>query len=300
MTTKVENFETYRPLLFSIAYRMLGSVMEAEDIVQDTYLRYQATETDQIQSHKAFLSTITTRLCLDYLKSARVQRENYVGPWLPEPLLTQDQGADSSSLSSTPAQVVLQKEMVSMAFLALLDKLSPTERAVFLLREAFDYSYTEIAPIVNKSEANCRQLYSRAKRYLKANRPVFETSPQVQQQVITQFVEALQNGDTESLTGLMTQDVQWLSDGGGKVVAATRPLVGHERVIQFLFGLLRNAPEDFTPEFIETNGTQSLLLRLNGQIDSIMNFLIRDGQICEVRAVRNPDKLRHIVREFDQ
>ncbi|HXV97187.1 MAG TPA: sigma-70 family RNA polymerase sigma factor, partial [Anaerolineae bacterium] len=149
---KSEIFESHRPLLFSIAYRMLGSVMEAEDIVQDAYLRYEATPADSIQSPKAFLSTITTRLCLDHLKSARAQRESYFGPWLPEPLLTTD----------STTSLVNKHEMISMAFLVLLENLSPLERAVFLLREVFDYGYAEIAQIVEKSEANCRQYYHRA------------------------------------------------------------------------------------------------------------------------------------------
>src|SRR5262245_28149088 len=189
-TQKSEIFEIYRSLLFSIAYRMVSSVMEAEDIVQETYLRYQAIPGDNIQSPKAFLSRVTTRLCLDHLKSAKAQRETYVGSWLPEPLLT----------DKTTTTLINDHDMISMAFLVLLENLSPLERAVFLLREVFDYGYTEIAQIVEKSEANCRQYYHRAKQYLVQRRPRFEVVSTDQHKLIAEFLQAVQTGDLETLT----------------------------------------------------------------------------------------------------
>jgi RNA polymerase sigma-70 factor (ECF subfamily) len=279
-----QTFETYRPQLFYTAYRMLGSAMEAEDMVQETYLRFVQANTDTIENPKAYLTTIITRLCLDHLKSAKTQREQYIGPWLPEPLMTEN----------LPAQSVAQKETLTMAFLMLLESLTPVERAVFLLREVFAYDYAEIAQIVNKSEANCRQLYSRAKKHLVANRPQFEPSTAVQQQVITDFMTALNNGDTPQMLSLLAPDVAWWSDGGGKVTAARRPLFGQENVMRFAQGIFRQRPDNMKVELVETNGTPSLLIRFDEQIFGIMNFTIANGQIREVHAVLNPDKLQHL------
>lgn len=281
---KNETFEQYRPLLFSIGYRMLGSVMEAEDMVQETYLRYEATDTSEVQSLKSFLCTITTRLCLDQLKSARMQREEYIGPWLPEPLITEN----------LPLRSVDQKEKISMAFLVLLESLSPVERAVFLLREVFDYGYDEIAQIVDKSEANCRQLYSRAKKYVVDRRPRFDPSLETQQKIVGGFMQALTTGDLNSLEALLAEDVHCWSDGGGKVFAARKPMHGRPLVIRFMQGLMRLAPADSHVELQETNGTLSLMIYTGVQLYGVMNFLVAKGQITEIRSVVNPDKLQHL------
>ena len=288
MTKKIDVFESYRPLLFSIAYRMLGSVMEAEDLVQESYLRYSATDPATIKSAKAFLSTIITRLCLDHLKSAQVQRENYVGPWLPEPLLS----------SEAPEQILHQKESITMAFLVLLETLSPTERAVFLLRDVFEYPYAQIAQILDKKEANCRQLYRRAKGRLRQDRPRFETSPQRQQAIISTAMQALNEGDEAALMTVLAQDIALWSDGGGKVVAAGKPLFGRDIISRFLFGLARLQPEETQFDFAEVNGTESLIIRLEGQIISVMNFICREGKIAEIRSVLNPDKLKHLPKSL--
>jgi RNA polymerase sigma-70 factor, ECF subfamily len=205
----METFETYRPLLFAIAYRMLGSAMEAEDIVQETYLRYQRASKDSIRQMKPFLTTILTRLCLDQLKSARAQRENYIGPWLPEPILTDD-GA-----LITPNK----DDSISMAFLVLLENLSPPERAVFLLREVFDYDYPEIAQIIGKEEAACRQLFHRAKKHITEHRPRYKSSPEAHQQITLRFMQAITEGDVNGLVSLLADEVALWSDGGGKVGA---------------------------------------------------------------------------------
>lgn len=280
-----EIFEDNRTYLLGLAYRMVGSVMEAEDIVQDAYLRFQAVAPEtEIDSPRAYLTTVTTRLCLDHLKSARVQREEYVGPWLPEPLLTAD----------APSELVLQRESVSMAFLAMLERLSPVERAVFLLREVFDYGYRDIASIVEKSESNCRQLLSRARKYL-ANRDIrFETDTDKQQRLIHAFLTAIDQQDMEALTSLLAADIRWESDGGGKVIAATKPLEGQDKVIRFALGIAKKRPESLSFEFIETNGTQSILLRVDGNSYGIWNFTIERDRITNIWATLNPDKLRHL------
>lgn len=284
MDSRLQTFEEQRPLLFSIAYRMLGSVMEAEDAVQESYLRYMATDSATIQSPKAFLSTIVTRLCLDQLKSARHKREEYFGPWLPEPVLTAD----------APDELLARHESISMAFLLLLETLSPVERAVFLLREVFDYEYGAIAEVVGKSEANCRQLYSRAKKHLQHGRPRFTPSPQEQQQLVTQLFGALQQGDADTFAALLAEDVELHSDGGGKAAAATHPLYGRQIVMRFLLGLYHKRSPDTTVEFSEANGAPALFVRIAGRLDNVMSFAIGGSGIEAIHIVRNPEKLRHL------
>ncbi|MCB0154488.1 MAG: RNA polymerase sigma-70 factor [Anaerolineae bacterium] len=289
MPSSTENhfniFEAHRPLLFSIAYRMLGSVMEAEDIVQETFLRFSGSALDTIESPKAFLSTITTRLCLDHLKSAKVSREAYIGPWLPEPLPTGD-----------PATNPLEKyDMISMAALVLLENLSPLERAVFLLREVFDYGYGEIAAIVEKSEVNCRQVYHRAKQYLHQHRPRFEVSSADQHRLVNSFMQAVQGGEVESLTSLLAEDVTLWSDGGGKASAARRPVVGPAQVARLLLVSYRKRPPNLQIELVEVNGALSILYRLESQVVGLLNLAGNETGITDIWAVWNPDKLRHLA-----
>jgi len=283
-------FEDYRPLLFSIAYRMLGSAMEAEDMVQETWLRYQAAPPETIESPKAFLTTIITRLCLDHLKSARVQRETYIGPWLPEPVLT---GGDGASLSS-PATQFGEHESISMAFLVLLESLTPVERAVFLLREVFEYDYAEIARIVDRKEAACRQLFSRARKHIADHRPRFEPSPEAHEKIVAEFLQTVEAGDMDGLMTVLAEDVTWWSDGGGKVRSATRPIHGREAVLKFIAGLRRQAPPNTTSEPIEINGQAAILLRIAGEVYGVFTFETDGQRITAVRAVTNPDKLLHV------
>lgn len=280
----IKTFEMHRPLLFSIAYRMLGSVMEAEDMVQETYLRYVSTPINTIESPKAFLSTIITRLCLDHLKSAKVRREEYIGPWLPEPLRT-----DNAAV--TPIE---KYEMISMAALVLLESLSPLERAVFLLRAVFDYSYTEIAQIVEKSEENCRQSYHRARQHLRQNRPRFKTSPAAQQKLVKRFLQAIQTGDVDSLKTLLANDVTLWSDGGGKAPAARHPLVGKDRIAQLLLVSYRKRPDNSDIELAEINGVLSILFRVENQVVGVMSFDGNDTSITGIWTIWNPDKLQHL------
>ncbi|MBZ0297460.1 MAG: RNA polymerase sigma-70 factor [Anaerolineae bacterium] len=283
----METFESYRPLLFGIAYRMLGSVMEAEDMVQETYLRYEATPPETIRSLKAFLSTIITRLCLDYLKSARAQRETYIGPWLPEPLLTDE-------LAPPPAQAA-QLESISMAFLVLLESLSPLERAVFLLREIFDYDYADIAQILGREEASCRQLFSRARKHVTEQRPRFESSPENHRALLNGFMSAIRAGDLDGLTSLLAEDVVSWSDGGGKIHAATRPIYGRDRVSRFFIGLGKQADNTaITAELAEVNGKTGILVRVDGKPFMVITVETVQNTIREIRVIINPDKLVHL------
>ena len=281
-----DSFETYRRLMFSIAYRMLGSATEAEDIVQEAYLRYQAVAAGQIKSPKAFLSTIVTRLCLNQLQSARVQRETYIGPWLPEPILTEtDERADPK----------LQAEMhdsISFAFLVLLEELTPLERAVFLLREVFDYDYDEIAAILGKDAAACRQTFSRAKKHVAEHRPRFSPAPQAHRRLLGQFMQAIGRGNFDALTAMLADDVTMWADGGGKARgAAIHPLQGREAVTRFLLASTRLMPAGAQAELAAVNGEMAMILRAGGKAFLVVSITAADDQVREIRVVGNPDKL---------
>lgn len=276
-----ELYEQYRHLLFSIAYRMLGSAMEAEDMVQEAFLRYKNTQDKDIQSPKAYLTTIVTRLCLDQLKSAKTQREQYIGTWLPEPIFTEQ------AANPEPEET----ETLSMAFMVLLENLSPVERAVFLLREVFDYDYAAIAKIVNKSEVNCRRYYHLAKQYLVERRPRFEPSSAEQNKLVHQFMQAIVEGDMEALTHTLAQDIIMYADSGGKAPAARIPQRGHQAVTRLLFGVFRQATPDMRYELHDINGSISLVVWQADVLILVMNFEIVDNQITCIRNILNPDKL---------
>ncbi len=284
-----EAFAAYRPLLFSIAYRMLGSVMDAEDMVQDAYLRWQRAGPEQVQEPKAFLTTVITRLCIDHLRSARVQRESYIGPWLPEPLLT--------ALGGGPAEQVAERESLSMAFLVMLERLSPVERAAFLLREVFNHDYGELAEILETSPANARQLVSRARRKLDGLRPDrvrFTAVPEQQMALAGQFAQAVASGDMSRVLRLLAPDIRLVSDGGGKAAAAQRPIEGAEAVANFFLRLARIAPPGSAASFAWVNGAPALLIYEDGLVTTVYVPAIEDGRITTFYALRNPDKLRAI------
>ncbi len=282
----IDSFNEHRSLLFSIAYRMLGSAMDADDMVQETFLRWQKISLDQVESSKAYLTTIITRLCLDHLRSARVKRERYFGPWLPEPLIT---GRAGDAL-----EPVALADSLSMAFLVLLESLTPTERAVFLLREVFDYDYAEIAEIVDKSEANCRQMVRRARQSVTARRPRFEPSVEAQQQLAGQFMETCLNGDMPGLIKLLAEDITLWSDGGGKVVAASQPLHGPDRVARFILGLAKKAPAGFMAQFGWANHQPAVIGYLDQRPVFVMILDIAEGRIQAIRNVVNPEKLQAV------
>jgi RNA polymerase sigma-70 factor, ECF subfamily len=288
-----ESFESYRSYLFAIAYRMLGSAMDAEDMVQETYLRYQTTPPETIRSLKAFLTTILTRLCMDQLQLAHRKREQYIGPWLPEPILTPE--AAEMAEAGDPEKRVDMQESISLAFLILLEQLQPFERAVFLLREVFGYEFAEIASMLGKSEAACRRSFSRAKLHLQQHRPRFPASPDTHRQLLTGFLRATQVGDIEALTGLLAEEVTLWADGGGKARgAATRPVSGRDAVTRFILGTKRFWPEGARVEVEEVNGQASLVIHVGDQAFSVLTIEAEHGRIQTIRILANPEKLARV------
>jgi len=286
----VESFETYRPYLFAIAYRMLGSAMDAEDMVQETYLRYRTTPPETIRSLKAFLTTILTRLCMDQLHLARRKREVYVGPWLPEPILT-----TTTPATEDPAERVEREESISLAFLMLLEQLQPFERAVFLLHEVFEYNFAEIAAMLDKSEAACRRSFSRAKKHLSEHRPRFPASRETHRQLLSGYLQAVEAGETTALMNLLSEDVTLWADGGGKIKqAALRPIRGRDAVARFSLGTKRFWPENSRVELEEVNGQAALIIRTGGQAFSVLTIDVEEGQIQAIRIIANPEKLARI------
>jgi RNA polymerase sigma-70 factor (ECF subfamily) len=283
-------YEELRPLLFSIAYRMVSSVSEAEDIVQEAFLRIHRAEAKgtAIESPKAYLSAVVTRLSIDHLKSARVRREQYVGQWLPEPLLT-DPAPDAAAQIETA-------DSLSMAFLVLLESLTPVERAVFLLREVFDYDYSEIARIVERSQDNCRQLYVRARRHIDEGRPRFEASREQRDKLAERFIAAAQQGDSAALIEMLAADVVVYGDGGGKAPSWPQPIYGRERVAKLMAGTFAQAAGlDAALELTHINGQPGVMFTdPEGRIGAVMSFEIADGVIQTIRGVVNPDKLAHL------
>lgn len=285
----MESFEVLRPKLFGIAYRMLGSVMEAEDVVQDAYLRFQEVDLSKVRSQEAFLRTIVTRLSLDRLKSAQAQRELYFGSWLPEPLLTTD------SLFADPGDQVGTHESISMAFMLLLESLSPDERAVFLLHEVFDYGYDEIGGMLNKSVEACRQLLSRGRKSVIEHRPRFKSSPEAHQHILGQFMQAVQAGELSGLTTLLTEDVIGYGDGGGKGSAITNPVQGREAVARLLLGFGRAMNAHGSLETTQINGYEGICLRDEHQrVIAVLCFEVVPEGIQSLYFVSNPDKLQHL------
>ena len=287
MNTGSDSFDQYRPLLFSIAYRMLGSAMDAEDMVQEAFLGWQEDAPDEVQSPKAYLAAVVTRLSIDHLRLAYVQRETYVGPWLPEPILGGVPAGIGDAISMT--------ETLTIPFLVLLESLSPVERAVFLLHDVFEYEYAEIAHIVDKSEANCRQMVSRARDHIAARRPRFEVSSAQQQELIQQFIETCVNGDMDGLLALLDKDIVEWSDGGGKVTAARNPIFGPAKVARLLLGLFKKAPPGMTIGFLEINGQPGVVTyEPDGRPHNVTFVDIGDRCIRGIYTVVNPDKLTKI------
>ncbi|MCP9619377.1 RNA polymerase sigma-70 factor [Nocardia otitidiscaviarum] len=281
MTTGDEEFAELRPLLFTIAYEILGSAADAEDIVQDSYLRWRDVDAATVAHPRRYLVQTVTRQSLNHLRTVRRRREDYIGSWLPEPIRT---GPDAS------ADTVLA-ESVSMAMLLILETLGPTERAVFVLAEVFGYSQVEIADMVGKSDVTVRQILHRARRHVQARRQRFQlddTAPKV----IGQFLRAAKTGDIAALLDLMAPDVVQISDGGGRVRVASRPIAGAERVAAFCSGLARRQMAAMTAEFGTYNALPAVLFHAEGVLDSILLFEIADGRVTRLYAVRNPEKLR--------
>ena len=285
--TRTAEFEELRPLLFAIAYRLLGSVSEAEDAVQETWLRWEASTT-QPASTKAFLSAVVTRISIDVLRSARRRREEYVGAWFPEPLLT-DPYED-------PQRSAELADSLSMAALLLLERLTPLERAVFVLREVFGFSFPEIASAVGRSEAACRQLAVRARGHMDAGRPRFEADRREREELAGRFFGAFREGDVDGLRELLAADVQMVGDGGGKAPQWTRPIIGAEKVARVLAAIVSPLVRiGGVVEPHEVNGQPGAIIRTrDGQVVNILALDILGGRIQTIRSVINPDKLGHV------
>ncbi|GAB2700560.1 RNA polymerase sigma-70 factor [Kitasatospora kifunensis] len=284
---KVEEFEELRPLLFSIAYRILGSVAEAEDAVQEAWLRFDGSAT-RPTSTKAFLSATVTRISIDVLRSARVRREEYVGPWFPEPLLA-DPYED-------PARSVELADSVSMAALLLLERLSPLERAVFVLREVFGFGFPEIASTVGRTEAACRQLATRSRRHMDAGRPRFEADRSEREELAGRFFDAFREGDVDGLRELLAADVQLVGDGGGKAPLFANVIVGSANVARLLASFVTHFVRiGVRVEPHRVNGQPGAVFRdRDGKVLNILALDVLDGQIQTIRSVMNPDKLGHL------
>jgi RNA polymerase sigma-70 factor (ECF subfamily) len=293
--SSMDEFRELQGLMFSVAYRMTGEVGDAEDIVQEAFLRLERTRREgvEVDSPKAWLSTATTRLAIDHLRSARVRRETYIGPWIPEPLLTDE--------SPGPAEHAEVADSLSQAFLVVLETLTPVERAVFLLREVFGYGYGEIAEAVGKSEENCRQLAGRARRHVEARRARFAADGKRHDELFDRFVAACETGDLDALEGLLAADAVLYSDGGGRATAARRPLYGANRIARMLVRVTRKRKQrhgDLDWVRANVNGQLSRLLRSpDGAVSDVVSVDVADGLVQTVWIVRNPDKLRHLRRD---
>lgn len=282
---RTDTFEEHRDRLQALAYRMLGRIQAAEDMVQDAYLRWRAVAPETVDDPAAYLTTIVTRLCLDELDAAQRERESYTGPWLPEP---------SVEPMDRPDRTAEQADAVSFAVLVLLERLPPRQRAVFVLREALDTPYARIADIMGESEAYCRKLAQRAREEIDAADAESTVSADAQAALVEQFVTAIQNEDAEAVARTLAEDAVVTSDGGGKVTAARRPVESREHITRFLLGVADQAPETLTLHRVRVNGRPGLLATVDGTPQSVWFFHVRDGQIQNAYAVLNPDKLQHL------
>ena len=280
-------FVAHRNLLFTVAYEMLGSAVDAEDVLQETWLRWVKVDLEQVRDQRAYLIRITTRQALNRLRTMKRRRENYVGPWLPEPILTAPDVAEDIELA----------ESLSMAIMLVLESLSPTERAVFVLREAFDVSYDEIAAAVDKTPAAVRQIAHRARQHVDARRPREVVAPSETRAALEMFRRALEGGDLQDFLDVLAPDVVLLSDGGGVKQAALRPITGAERVVRFILGGSRKAEGVLTTDATVINGNPALFLRLDGGIDGVIAMRVDEGRITGLYYVRNPDKLSRVESE---
>ncbi|MFE2428701.1 RNA polymerase sigma-70 factor [Streptomyces sp. NPDC059373] len=291
MDDDAAEFEEHRPRMFGLAYRMLGSASEAEDAVQDAYLRWNGADRSAIARPAAWLTKVTANLCLNRLTSARARRETYVGPWLPEPVLTGEPG---------PLEAAEQRESVSMALLTLMERLAPAERAVFVLREAFGHSHRDIAGILGIGEANSRQLHRRAHQRMAEDRRRFEPTEEHRREMVERFLDAARGGDLAGLESLLAEDVIAWSDGGGKVTSARRPVLGRAKVARFMAGLFRGADPDTVVAVAEVNAAPALLALLAGHVIGVLVPEIDSGGIAAIRTVTNPDKLGYLAAQLRQ
>jgi RNA polymerase sigma-70 factor, ECF subfamily len=279
-------FEEYRHVLSRLAYRMLGSKSDADDVMQEAYMRWTKVSRDSVKSPRAYLHSIVTHLCIDQRKTIDERKQTYIGPWLPEPIV---------EAASTVAQDRVEAaESVSMALLLILESLSPAERAAYLLRRIFDYPYEEISEILGKPEPGCRQLVSRAETRILEKRPRFEADPVKVERLTETFIQACSTGDLEGLVQLLAADAVLYGDGGGKVAAALAPIRGAEHIARFFLGIMRKAPPSLEIRRVRVNGQPGLLAVVQGEIVNLLTFDVVDGRIATCFAVRNPEKLGRV------
>ncbi len=283
MDDEAHAFEAHRTALSGIAYRMLGSAADAEDVVQEAWLRWQTTPHEEVRSARAYLSKVVTRLCLDRLKSANARREVYVGPWLPEPVRT-----------ATEDEPLAIAESISLAFLVLLESLGPVERAVYLLHEVFDYGHAEVAEIVGRDEVACRQILHRARKALAARRPRFAPSKEAHHRMLGAFAAACASGNSAALEGMLAEDITSWGDGGGKAHAARKPVRGPQKVARAWAGIYRTAPPGTAVAVEEINGWPSLVVRVDGRLAAVVSLETDGERIYAIRSVANPDKLARL------
>jgi RNA polymerase sigma-70 factor (ECF subfamily) len=279
-------FEEHRPALARLAYRMLGSLADADDVLQEAYLRWTRVNRDTIESPRAYLSSIVTRLCIDQRQSFEARKQSYIGPWLPEPVVEPGDAGPSERLEAA--------ESVSLAFLLVLETLSPVERAAYLLRRVFDYGYDEISEVLGKSEPNCRQLVSRAEERIHERRPRFDPDPAQAERLTGAFLEACSTGDLNGLVRILATDAVLYSDGGGKVAAALAPIRGADRIARFFLGIMKKTPPGLEVRRVRVNGQPGLVTLLDGQVDHVMTIDVVDGRIAAWFIVSNPDKLARV------
>lgn len=283
----VELFDRHRSLLFGVAYRMLGNAADAEDMLQETFLRWQRLSPVEIESPRAMLVTIITRLCINHLQSARVMREEYFGQWLPEPLLT--------APSENPLLSVEMDESLSLAFLLLLERLTPVERAALLLRDVFDYAYSEISSILGQTETNCRQILRRARQRVKEENRRFEASQEQRAELLRRFSEASGKGDIEGLVALLAKEAVFYSDGGGKAPALPKPIYGARNIARgILEGLRRLVPRNLVRRFVEINGQPGIVSYVDGRPFSVFSLDVSEDLIAAIYVVTNPEKLKRL------
>ena len=287
MDTSTETFERLRPRMMGIAYRMLGSSADAEEVVQDVWLRWHASAHAALDSADAWLVTVTTRIAIDRLRAAKVRRGDYVGTWLPEPLLTPS--------PATPEQILERADDLSVAFLALLERLAPEARAAFLMREVFDAGYDELAGMLGKSEAACRQLVHRAKTQLRDERPRHAVAPEVHRRLLGSFAEASLLGDFSRLKAMLAEDARLVSDGGGKVPSFGKPLLGGQRIAQLYLAVHLRHRGRLRVELAQVNGEWGLLRFVDGALESVQTFETDGARITRIHAQRNPDKLARLA-----
>jgi RNA polymerase sigma-70 factor, ECF subfamily len=286
-SVRLATFDQHRSLLFSVAYRMLGTVADAEDMLQETFIRWQQADEEEIRSPRAFLTTIISRLCINHLQSARVRREEYVGQWLPEPIVT-DPAKD-------PLSIIRVDESLSMAFLILMERLTPVERAVFLLREVFEYEYAEIAAILGQSEVNCRQILRRSRQHVSAMRPRFKVSAQKKSELLGRFLRATASGDVNQLIAVLADDAVLHSDGGGKAIAVPNLVHGSDAVARaILRGMSKLVPKNLVRRMAQINGNPGVITYLEGRPFSVFTIDGTAEQIGAIYIVTNPEKLSHL------